>query len=99
MIKYRDKKLYWSGKKFLFNFTIMICLMVSLVMLVNSTQATVGYIEQTIMVHRGDTLWKIAQTLAPNQDPRITIERLKTQNNLTGNKLLAGDKLQFTMAK
>ncbi len=97
MIKYRNKRLYWSAKKFLFNLIIMFCLFLSLLMLVNSTRATVGYIEKTIIVHRGDTLWEIARVLAPNQDPRVIIEYLKTQNNLTDNKVLAGDKLRFIM--
>ena len=41
----------------------------------------------------GETLWSIAEELAPRQDPRITIEQLMRANNLRSAEILPGDVL------
>jgi LysM repeat protein len=41
----------------------------------------------------GETLWSIAQELAPAQDPRVTIEQLMRTNNLRTAAIAPGDVL------
>ena len=41
----------------------------------------------------GETLWSIAQELAPGQDPRITIDQLMRANNLRSADIRPGDVL------
>lgn len=47
----------------------------------------------TVVVQPGQTLWGIAQTVAPNDDVRATIERLVSLNNLEGTTVVPGQKL------
>jgi hypothetical protein len=49
----------------------------------------------SITVHRVDTLWSIAESLAPNSDPRATIAAIIDQNHLAQSDLQAGQKLIF----
>lgn len=44
-------------------------------------------------VHAGDTLWKIAADLAPNQDPRDFIAQLAELNQLTSASVTPGQQL------
>ncbi len=44
-------------------------------------------------VHSGDTLWKIASELAPDQDPRDFISELVELNQITSANLTPGQKL------
>ena len=44
-------------------------------------------------VHAGDTLWKIAAELAPNQDPRDFIAELVELNQLTSASVTPGQQL------
>ncbi len=37
----------------------------------------------TVVVHSGDSLWSIAQRVAPQGDPRATVARLERVNGLT----------------
>lgn len=41
----------------------------------------------------GETLWSIAQEIAPRQDPRVTIDQLMRTNNLRSAAITAGDVL------
>jgi len=41
----------------------------------------------------GETLWSIAQQLAPGQDPRMTIDQLMRTNNLRSADIRPGDVL------
>ena len=41
----------------------------------------------------GQSLWGIAQSVAPNDDVRATIERLVSLNNLESTSVLPGQKL------
>lgn len=46
-----------------------------------------------ITVHNGETLWQIAERVAPNQDPRDTVEAIVTLNNLTQSTLQPGQRI------
>jgi predicted Zn-dependent protease len=46
-----------------------------------------------VSVHAGDTLWSLAQRLAPNTDPRDWIDKVTTMNNLGSAGVLAGERL------
>ncbi len=67
-----------------------------------STQATstatpVGY--ATVVVQPGQTLWGIAQGLAPAVDPRVTVAQLVELNDLDGGGIDAGQRLQVPSAR
>jgi hypothetical protein len=55
----------------------------------NDTQAEQVYYSVTA----GDTLWKIAAELAPNQDPRDFIAQLAELNKLTSDGVTPGQRL------
>lgn len=46
-----------------------------------------------VSVHAGDTLWSLAQRLAPNTDPRDWIDTVSTMNNLGTAGIFAGERL------
>ena len=46
----------------------------------------------TVVVQPGDTLWSIAEAVAPDVDPRITVDRLVERNG--GAPLVVGQELQ-----
>lgn len=43
-----------------------------------------------VTVHPGQTLWQIAATAVPDEDPRSTIARIKEMNGLSSSALAAG---------
>ncbi len=48
---------------------------------------------ETVTVLPGDTLWAIAQSVAPNVDPREAIHEIQKLNALTNGSLQAGQQL------
>ena len=44
-------------------------------------------------VHQGDTLWSVAQRVAPDRDPREIVFQLRRLNGLSGATLLVGQQL------
>ena len=46
-----------------------------------------------VSVHAGDTLWSLAQRLAPNTDPRDWIDTVTTMNDLGTSGVFAGERL------
>ena len=49
--------------------------------------------DRTVVVLAGDSLWSIAQRLAPHRDPRDVVEQLRLANGLTGSVVVAGAQL------
>ncbi len=47
----------------------------------------------TTVVQPGDTLWSIARRIEPGVDPRRTVERLSSLNDLGGRPIQAGQRL------
>lgn len=47
----------------------------------------------SITVHKGESLWDIAQRVNPNQDPRDTIFELKAINQLSDDQIVSGQSL------
>ena len=48
----------------------------------------------TVTVHAGDTLWSVAQQVAPNRDPRDVVDDLLRANHLTVVDLTPGQVLR-----
>lgn len=48
---------------------------------------------QTVIVQPGDTLWDIARNLAPGDDPRETVQRLRDLNGLSSPVIVPGQEL------
>ncbi len=47
---------------------------------------------RTVVVHSGDTLWEIAQDVAPGEDPREVIAEIQDLNTIEGG-IRSGDEL------
>lgn len=54
-------------------------------------------LEQTT-VAPGDTLWAVAQRIAPGQDPRPVVDQIRRLNDLSGGSLQAGQQLLLPVA-
>ncbi|MBW4042405.1 MAG: LysM peptidoglycan-binding domain-containing protein [Acidobacteria bacterium] len=48
---------------------------------------------RTVVVGTGDTLWTIAERIAPGADPRVTVAAIERANGLAGARLDAGTTL------
>jgi Tfp pilus assembly protein FimV len=56
--------------------------------------APAGTFEQ-VTVMPGDTLWSIAETVAPGEDPRDVIDAIMRLNALPSGALISGEKLSL----
>ena len=54
----------------------------------------VGSMPTTVTVHGGDTLWAVAQQIAPNSDPRAVVDNLVRINHLSTDTLYPGQILR-----
>lgn len=57
-----------------------------------TTTAPAPAVTQTT-VQAGESLWTVAQRVAPGTDPRETVQRLRRLNHLSGSGLYAGQQL------
>lgn len=48
---------------------------------------------RTVTVQAGDTLWTVAERVAPHVDPRLVVAQIQSLNHLRGPQLLAGMQL------
>ncbi|GAA5203695.1 LysM peptidoglycan-binding domain-containing protein [Microbacterium jejuense] len=48
---------------------------------------------ETVLVSAGDTLWSIAEEVAPGHDPRDVVDQIARLNALTGVSVQAGQRL------
>ena len=53
---------------------------------------------ETVTVSAGDSLWSIAQEIAPDADPRDVVAEISRLNGLTGNVVSAGQQLAIPLA-
>jgi len=60
---------------------------------VAATRAEAPVASQAVVVQAGDTLWAIANRLAPGRDPRVTVERIRRLNRLSRSALMVGQTL------
>ncbi|MGB3412911.1 MAG: LysM peptidoglycan-binding domain-containing protein [Microthrixaceae bacterium] len=49
-----------------------------------STTSSLGENAEPYMVHRGDTLWGVARSIAPDSDPRDVIDEIAAVNSADG---------------
>ena len=61
---------------------------------VPSSAPTPAAVPAQVVVHDGDTLWSIAARVAPGQDPRRAVDRLRDVNGLTSVSLVPGQVLR-----
>ncbi|MFC7573277.1 LysM peptidoglycan-binding domain-containing protein [Klenkia terrae] len=47
----------------------------------------------SVVVHSGDTLWSIAEAVAPDTDPRVVVDAIQEANGLSGAGLVPGQVL------
>ena len=60
------------------------------------TETGAGYEQAT--VQPGDTLWSVAQRIAPDNDPREVIAQIRRINDLKGSSLQVGQQLLLPTA-
>ena len=48
---------------------------------------------RTTVVQAGETLWQIAERVAPHRDPRVLVEQLRAANHLGTGTVLPGQQL------
>lgn len=53
----------------------------------------------TVTVHAGETLWDVAQRVAPHVDPRLVVAALEHENRLNGPLVEPGQQLVVPVAR
>lgn len=95
---YRGVRFRWSLRKFIVNCLVCsVILVISALYLTNAVKATSENKESFLTIKRGQTLWSIARQIAPEQDPRDVITRIKLDNQLRDSRLTAGQTLKITV--
>ncbi|MGE5583605.1 MAG: LysM peptidoglycan-binding domain-containing protein [Bacillota bacterium] len=98
-ITYHGTNYYWSWKKFLINlFIVFLIISFWTVYISKVAKATSDRKIVRVTVHHGDTLWSIAQKIAPDTDPRAVIKEIKTRNRLINTDIVAGQQLELEIA-
>ena len=59
----------------------------------NATLTSQGPATQIVVVQPGESLWSIAQTIAPGADPRETVSRIRDLNGMTSAVVVKGQSL------
>ena len=59
----------------------------------NATLTNQGPATQIVVVQPGESLWSIAQTIAPNADPRATVSSIRDLNGMTSAVVVKGQSL------
>lgn len=78
-------------------FTIFLIMTLLIASTLISTISAYGYKEiqyETIRIHRGDTLWSIAERYGGDSDIRKYIYEVKKINNLLTSQIVEGDQLK-----
>ena len=58
-------------------------------------RAGAGPASRTYVVHRGDTVWAIARSIAGNGDPRPIVDRIIRDNRLRDATIVPGEHLEI----
>jgi hypothetical protein len=82
----------WNKQKFLFNVLVLI-VAVSILLISFSSKTRADQTPRSVIIKNGDTLWKIAEAIRPEQDPRITIESIRDANQLKTVTVQPGQKV------
>lgn len=59
----------------------------------NATATNSGPATAVVVVQSGESLWSIAQSIAPNADPRATVNDIKDLNGLNDSVVSAGQSI------
>ena len=98
VLRYRGVTYQCSWFKFLFHLLIIVSVLLVMISFVsNIARANMPEKTITFTVHKGDTLWSLAKQIAPDADPRQTINIIKTQNHLPSSELIAGQQLHLVI--
>ena len=54
---------------------------------------------RTVTVHAGETLWQVAQRVAPHVDPRVVVAQIEQRNHLAGGEVQAGQQIVVPRAR
>jgi len=93
---FKGVKFRWSFRKFLVNCLVCLSiLLISALYLTNAVKATSKNKVNALTVRQGQTLWSISRQIAPEQDPRDVIAKIKKDNRLQDSHLAAGQILKI----
>jgi LysM domain len=53
----------------------------------------------TVTVQAGETLWMLAERIAPSMDPRLVVAQIEQLNHLAGPQVMAGQQLRVPVAR
>jgi LysM repeat protein len=99
-INYHGVKYQWRFSKFFTHLIIIVSVLAIMISYIsNVAKANLPHEKMIITVHQGDTLWSLAKKVKPNEDPRLVIRDIKTQNHLQTPDLIAGQKLRLTIGR
>jgi len=94
-LKYHNIIYRWSFKKFALNFLVIsMVTTVSFWYLASVTKADTRK-PLLLTVQKGETLWTIAETIAPNDDPRLVVMMLKDLNKLNNSCIRTGQRIRI----
>jgi hypothetical protein len=91
-VVYYHRVYHWNCRKFFMNIFILL-LAVGILLICYTTRTQADQTPRSVIVKSGDTLWTIAQTTRPHQDPRITIENIREINQLNTVNIQPGQKI------
>lgn len=87
--------LFGAGRGRALRAAVLVAVMLALMTLgfAKVAGAASGPTYDTVVVRQGDTLWSIASSRYPGDDPRARIDDIERANNLSGPVVHAGDRL------
>lgn len=83
--KKQSLRLTRRGRLVVFFAVVVVVMLAAMMMfgsMANATATNAGPATATVVVQPGESLWSIAQTIAPDQDPRTTINDIKDLNGM-----------------
>ena len=54
---------------------------------------------RTVTVQAGESLWALAQRIAPRMDPRLVVAQIESLNHLAGPQVMVGQQLLVPVAR
>lgn len=84
---------------FLASFLALAALVVGAGQMVEATGASTAGEPAAVVVGSGDTLWGIAQEIAPDQDPRSVVAQIRSLNDLGTRSIVPGQSILVPVAR
>jgi len=91
--KYHIKKIYhWNPRRLFINLSVCF-IIIGLFSLIAAQTTRANNVPEEVIVRPGDTIWQIALKTRPREDPRRTMEAIRTANQLETLTVMPGQLL------